>query len=260
MWEYSDLCEKRFLLRSQMALKLNDLLGERVRIHVHQQSDTAEYSGFLTSMMVGSGKHYRDKIPKVVSSVPPRQVVKLSETEDVPGLAEASGINEDFSRALIDVIRTNPENMRLLETMDVDDAVEVHLNTGTDWKPTDKLSTGQKCSAILPLLLLNSEAPLLIDQPEDNLDNSYVSGTVVPKLNEAQDNRQMIFVTHNPNIPVLGNAQKIIVMESDGKQSKLLSGSVDEMKDEIIGLLEGGLDAFEERRKRYQNAGQASGN
>ena len=261
MWEYSDFCEKRFLLRSEMALKLNGLLGDKVRIHVHQQSDTVEYSGYLSSMMVGSGKHYKDKIPKVVSSVPPRQLVKLAETEDVPGLAENTGLTEDLSRALIDVIRKNPENMRQLETMDVDDAVEVHLFTGADWKPTDRVSTGQKCSAILPLLLLDSEAPLLIDQPEDNLDNSYVSETVVPKLCDAQINRQMIFVTHNPNIPVLGDAQKIIVMGSDGKLATLLAvGNVDEVKKEIIELLEGGLNAFEERRKRYQNAGQTTGN
>ena len=261
MWEYSDFCERRFLLRSQMALKLNDLLGEKVRIHVHQQSDTEGYAGFLSKMMVGSGKHYKDKIPKVVSSVPPRQLVKLAETEDVPALAEISGLTEDLSRALIDVIRKNSESMRLLETMDVDDAVEVHLFTGMDWKTTDKLSTGQKCSAILPLILLDSEAPLLIDQPEDNLDNSYVSETVVPKLFETQKNRQMIFVTHNPNIPVLGDAQKIIVLESNGKLASLCAvGNVDEVKKEIIELLEGGLSAFEQRRKRYQDEGQATGN
>lgn len=255
LWEYSDQCEKRFKLRSGIASILTDLLGRNIAIKVHQQADTAAYNQFLGSLMLGSGKHYKDKLPKVTMSVPPRQLVKLAEKDDVPALAEATGLTADFARFLLDAVRKNPEAMRDLEALDTDDAVEVQLLVGSEFKPTDKVSTGQKCSAILPLLLLDSEAPLLIDQPEDNLDNSYVSETVVPKLIDAQKKRQMIFVTHNPNIPVLGDARQVIVMKSDGKLALLDKvGDVDSVKKEIIRLLEGGFDAFEKRRKRYQDA------
>jgi ABC-type lipoprotein export system ATPase subunit len=261
LWEYSDQCEKRFKLRSGIASILTDLMGRNIAIKVHQQADTAAYNLFLGSLMLGSGKHYKDKLPKVTMSVPPRQLVKLAEKDDVPALAEATGLTTEFAKFLLDAVRKNPEAMRDLEALDTDDAVEVQLLVGSEFKPTDKVSTGQKCSAILPLLLLDSEAPLLIDQPEDNLDNSYVSETVVPKLMDAQKKRQMIFVTHNPNIPVLGDARQVIVMKSDGKLALLDKvGDVDSVKKEIIRLLEGGFDAFEKRRKRYQDAKQTSRN
>ncbi len=92
----------------------------------------------------------------------------------------------------------------------------------------------------------------LIDQPEDNLDNAFVYDTVVRSVREAKGSRQLIFVTHNPNIPVLGDAERVFVLSSDGQQAKLgNSGNVDAVKDKIEYLLEGGADAFRERMKRY---------
>ncbi len=107
-------------------------------------------------------------------------------------------------------------------------------------------------TAILPILLMESEKPLLIDQPEDNLDNRYVSAKVVSTIAAVKQHRQMIFVTHNPNIPVLGDADRVFVLESDGTSArKANEGSVDHCKDHIVTLLEGGRDAFKRRRARY---------
>lgn len=62
----------------------------------------------------------------------------------------------------------------------------------------------------------------------------------------------MIFVTHNPNIPVLSDSEQVIVMESDGKAGHIRkSGTVDDCKDNIINILEGGKEAFEKRVERY---------
>jgi hypothetical protein len=64
--------------------------------------------------------------------------------------------------------------------------------------------------------------------------------------------RQMIFVTHNPNIPVLGDAERIFVLESDGRAASMRnSGGVDDCKEEIVSLLEGGEQAFKKRKVRY---------
>ena len=114
------------------------------------------------------------------------------------------------------------------------------------------LSTGQKCTTILPILLLESENPLLIDQPEDNLDNRFIFETVVANLQRVKASRQLIFVTHNPNIPVLGEAAKVVVMDSDGGAArKTPDGSVDQCKQQIVTLLEGGEEAFRLRGQRY---------
>src|SRR5690606_30577891 len=101
-------------------------------------------------------------------------------------------------------------------------------------------------------LLMESERPLLVDQPEDNLDNAFVFETIVQSINEVKGRRQLIFVTHNPNIPVLGDAERVFALRSTGRAATVAkAGSVDDVALEIMTILEGGRAAFEARRKRY---------
>lgn len=75
----------------------------------------------------------------------------------------------------------------------------------------------------------------MVDQPEDNLDNGFIYETVVKRLQDIQRTRQLMFVTHNPNIPVLGEAQRVFVLKSNGTQAWLeCAGSVDECRDPIV--------------------------
>jgi ABC-type lipoprotein export system ATPase subunit len=100
--------------------------------------------------------------------------------------------------------------------------------------------------------LTQSERPLLIDQPEDNLDNAFVYDTIVTALRAVKGSRQVIFVTHNPNIPVLGEAERVFVFSSDGQRATLKQvGDVDECKDQIERILEGGREAFLQRKAKY---------
>jgi len=100
---------------------------------------------------------------------------------------------------------------------------------------------------------MESERPLLIDQPEDNLDNRYISETIVKHLLSVKQRRQLIFNSHNPNIPVLGEAERVFTMESNGVTARLKSsGTVDQCKSDIVTLLEGGEDAFRRRKDRYK--------
>lgn len=99
---------------------------------------------------------------------------------------------------------------------------------------------------------MESERPLLIDQPEDNLDNAFVFETIVPSIKAVRGRRQLIFVTHNPNIPVLGDAARVFALRSTGRSAGVAkAGSVDEAAQEIMTILEGGRAAFEARLKRY---------
>ena len=79
-----------------------------------------------------------------------------------------------------------------------------------------KLSLGQQQSILLALMLSSdSRAPLIIDQPEDNLDSEFIFHSLVPVIRAAKERRQIIVVTHNPNIAVLGDAEQIIALKSD---------------------------------------------
>ncbi|NQU20409.1 MAG: hypothetical protein HQ567_03935, partial [Candidatus Nealsonbacteria bacterium] len=139
-----------------------------------------------------------------------------------------------------------------LQTVELMDRPQIELLDGRTYKESMSLSTGQKCTAILPILLMDSQNPLLVDQPEDNLDNGFIYGTIVDNVCRIKAQRQLIFVTHNPNIPVLGDAERVFVLKSDGRcGQKIKEGSVDRCKDQIVALLEGGEEAFKQRKERY---------
>lgn len=118
-----------------------------------------------------------------------------------------------------------------------------------------KLSLGQKQSVLLALMLSSdSDKPLIIDQPEDNLDGEFIYTTLVPVLRRAKERRQVIIVTHNPNVAVLGDAEQIIVMKAMNDCGEIVArGSIDnpETRDAACAILEGAREAFLRRAKIY---------
>ena len=120
----------------------------------------------------------------------------------------------------------------------------------------ENLSTGQKATALLLLILLQSEAPLIVDQPEDNLDNYFITEEIVPRLRKSKIQRQFILATHNANIPVLGDAELILGLKATHQEAHIppdWRGSIDRssVKELVEEVLEGGREAFEIRRLKY---------
>jgi ABC-type bacteriocin/lantibiotic exporter with double-glycine peptidase domain len=84
------------------------------------------------------------------------------------------------------------------------------------------------------------------------LDNRFIFEAVVDSIRKVKTRRQLVFVTHNPNIPVLGDAERVFVLDSNGASArKANEGNVDQCKNDIVTLLEGGEDAFKARKCRY---------
>jgi predicted ATPase len=123
-------------------------------------------------------------------------------------------------------------------------------------RPLQELSHGQRCSAILPILLLNGTCPLVIDQPEDNLDNRLIREVVVKILASIKLKRQVIIATHNPNLPVLGDVEQAVVLRAveDKKCLLQVTGNLDEpnVVRLITEVMEGGREAFQYRHSLYQ--------
>ncbi|MHB8189444.1 MAG: hypothetical protein ACYDHP_03245 [Ferrimicrobium sp.] len=131
----------------------------------------------------------------------------------------------------------------------------------------DGLSVGQRCTAILALILsAHQNHPVVIDQPEDEIDNEYIYRELVPQLRQAKDTRQIILSTHNPNLPVNGDAEFIYPLEavrSGGRvvgrpkrrriDGKLAVGSLDnkDVKEAVEEITEGSEEAFRRRLARY---------
>ena len=116
-------------------------------------------------------------------------------------------------------------------------------------------SAGQKAAAILAFLLSNGEEPIIIDQPEDDLDNALVYDLVVKQLHESKNRRQVIVATHNPNIVVNGDSELVNVFHFNNGQVQIAhSGGLDDknIREDICTIMEGGREAFERRYKRME--------
>jgi PHP family Zn ribbon phosphoesterase len=154
-----------------------------------------------------------------------------------------------------------------LEELWLEPTTSIDLNVGSPgekhvWRALGHLSTGQKATAILLVILLDSgsNAPLIIDQLEDDLDSDFIADSIVPQLRSEKANRQFILSTHNPNIPVLGDAEQVVRLTAEGEAATggravirpEHTGSMDvESIKEAVASLEGGHHAFERRRRRY---------
>lgn len=128
--------------------------------------------------------------------------------------------------------------------------------TKTVNRPLNQLSLGQQQSILLAILLQSkSKVPLLIDQPEDNLDSEFIYKSIVANLRKIKEYRQVIIVTHNPNIAVLGDAELIIPLKSTSIKSMVMErGSIDneETRKLCCEILEGGKQAFKRRKEIYK--------
>jgi hypothetical protein len=247
----SDLRDRRFQLRLAVAERLNKDLAPMIRVRIEQFGNMDEYRDLLNQSMKGSGLRYASIVDRAVDRIPPAELAAMIQSEDRAGLERELDLDADRATRLIIQLKDKPE-LFAIETVELHDRPILELRDGEDYKDSSALSTGQKCTTILPILLVESERPLLIDQPEDNLDNAFVFETIVQSLSGIRGRRQLIFVTHNPNIPVLGDAERVFALRSSGRAASVANaGSVDDVAQDIITILEGGRAAFEARRKRY---------
>lgn len=257
-WEDLKACEIRALSRA--AEEVSRQLRGRVRITVSASGDREPLFELLREQVGG----------------------RLSEA------IEALKRAKDFSLTqFVDICRNRPDELQLLyhipnaqskrladlservlmsiEELELPPTTEIRLNTSPSgeppsWHALEALSTGQKATAILLLLLLTSDAPLIIDQPEDDLDNRFITEGIVPRMRAEKRRRQFVFSTHNANIPVLGDSELTIGLTASGEAADGKAhiapehmGSIDEqdVRELIEEILEGGKEAFERRRRKY---------
>lgn len=172
-----------------------------------------------------------------------------------------------FSKSDADQIVTTlntPSNLAQIERCSFEDFPSITLTRkyldkdGKEMfvqKDFSKLSLGQQQSILLSILLFsNRNCPLLIDQPEDNLDSEFIYKTLVKNLRRIKEHRQVIIVTHNANIAVLGDAELIVPLKSTSEKTHIIDrGSIDNTATKKItcAILEGGEKAFIKRKEIY---------
>jgi DNA repair ATPase RecN len=249
---FSDLTEQRFQIRAGVAKRLNVQLNGRIQVRVEQNAEHSLYFDFLIGHRDPNTRQYNRPLERIAQKVPPSQLARMAKGMDVDGLASEVDLDENFARATLKMIMADPRTLFELEVVGQEDIPYIELLVGNQWRASNKLSAGQMCSVVLPLLLLETVAPLLVDQPEDNLDNCFVTDLLIEQIRKNRDQRQMILITHNPNIPVLGLADQVIAMRSDGERGWVENqGNTDMMRNPIVELLEGGEKAFLARQEKY---------
>lgn len=243
-------------LRAEVAADLQKKSADRVRIRVLRNADSVVYQQQIAAGLQGARVRNHEDIVNGLMLMRPEDLAQIIQDNDVDGFEAQTALGKERARKVLEAFREKLDPMEL-EVVSLDDRVCIELNVASgaepNFKDASQLSRGQKCTALLPILLARRDAPLLIDQPEDNLDNHFIFETVVESIRRIKKYRQMIFITHNANIPVLGEADLVVVLDSDGYRGFInKAGTVDECRDEIVDLLEGGKEAFELRRQRYE--------
>ena len=169
------------------------------------------------------------------------------------GRKEFSG---HFNNYLARECGRSPGFLDKLLTWFPEDALQVEYSRtgeGTDFHPIVQASDGQRSAAMLAFLLAHGDEPLVLDQPEDDLDNHLIYDLVVRQMQENKRRRQIIVVTHNPNIVVNGDAEMLHVLDFRGGQCRVVqAGALQEasLREEVCRVMEGGREAFERRYRR----------
>ena len=136
-----------------------------------------------------------------------------------------------------------------------EDVLEVSFRGGASgsWQPIAQGSPGQQTAALLAFVLGFGSEPIVLDQPEDDLDSTLIYELLVARLRETKPTRQLIVVTHNPNIVVHGDAEYVVSLNVHDSQTVIgCDGGLQEdaVRDEICRVMEGGREAFESRYRR----------
>jgi len=146
-----------------------------------------------------------------------------------------------------------PEFADRISTWSPEDDLRIEYQRDGRWTAISQGSQGQRSAALLAFLLAFGEEPIVLDQPEDDLDNHLIYELIVSQIRDNKLRRQLIIVTHNPNVVVNGDAELVHVMEFGRGQCFVhQSGALQEqdVRNEVCRVMEGGRDAFERRWKR----------
>ena len=262
--------EARVQIADELASRLDaiDQQGPKITINVEKSADRSVYERYLDDRFLnqerGGQFHSRGVAARLAQLTPTALAWAIStaytnslvgeellDTEQATRLLNAFTVFEEDPDAGVTVVAKELLDLLELQEQPLEDLVTIL----SDNRPVHELSPGGRSSAMLPLIALSDEVPLIIDQPEDNLDNRMVGQTLSSILARLKEHRQIIVTTHNPNIVVGGDAEQVVVLDAPTSRSAQVetTGNIDrpEVIDAVIKIMEGGREAFQERSRRY---------
>ena len=214
-------------------LDVNDERFERDILHA-EGDDASSWTGLAVELAHGKA-----------------DVVALAKGELID---VSAGFGARFRTYLQRKYETNPELVDHVACWFPEDDLHIEYSRGDDgWARIEEASQGQRSAALLAFLLAFGDEPLVLDQPEDDLDNHLIYDLIVQQIRENKQRRQLIIVTHNPNVVVNGDAEMIHALNFTGGQCRVVQrGALQEpaVREEICRVMEGGREAFARRWAR----------
>lgn len=242
------------------AKKVSRKLRDRVKVEVTMAGSREPLERLLRDEVGGNLNAVLERLASRADLSLPDLALRCREGKEA--LVEHYGLPSGGAER---IAKADPALFMRIEELELGATTRIELNTEPKgepptWQLLENLSTGQKATAVLLLLLLESEAPLVVDQPEDDLDNRFITEGVVPIMRDEKLRRQFVFSTHNANIPVLSDAELILGLRASGEAGRgharidpNCMGSIDDqpVRELVEEILEGGKAAFEMRRAKY---------
>lgn len=227
-----------------------------INLHYHASGMIDEFSRFVKDAMHGS--YLQDQtIDQLCYETTPTELSQFVRMQDFVSIAKLAGLGTTWPQQIVQ--RLSPlSTLYELEILDKPPQPVIKVLTRSNPPKNiavNQLSDGQKHTILLTIAMLaESNLPLVMDQPEDDLDNTFIFKSVVTTLREIKERRQVIVVTHNANIAVLGDSELLLPMKRVGDVGKVAqSGSIDkeETCNAVQDILEGGALAFKRRKEIY---------
>jgi hypothetical protein len=237
----------------------------RLKVRIHESSNRDEFKSRLLTSKKGS--YLRDhEIETICQKSTSEQFVKavirygvFREAKTLEAFSIEVGIEFDRMRSLADFLVSSfpMEDLLSLEYKALPkDRPEILYNVGNNhFEPLNKLSVGQKCTAMLIIALTEGTTPIVIDQPEDSLDIRSIWDDMCTKIRTGKERRQFIFTTHSSSLAVASDTDKFIIMEADAVKGRVMfSGSMDHspISDEVLKYLEGGEPTYRKKSDKYR--------
>jgi len=254
-----DQRREAFALRRGAAALVNRQLTGKLEMNVSYLGNIADFADRLSTILKGS-RVSSDAIDTIAAKSG-TDGVELSRmtAQGTDAVANHFGITDAMATRLVHWLSDEPARLRQIEVLAPEDSVSIALLIDGKLRDLGKLSMGQKATALLLLVFAQGGRPLVLDQPEEDLDNRFVYDDVVLLLRAEKGivdprRRQIIVATHNANIPVNGNAELVLSLADEGGRCAVRTrGSIDDatVRSEIRTILEGGADAFRRRAEKY---------
>jgi len=240
-------------INSNLAATIQDYT---VFVHYDPSGMVDDFKTFILEKMQGT--YFQENVAEqFCSRITPSTLAELVLQENCDDISKIGGVDKIWATKICEKLRFY-SSLHALEVMWKAPCPIISVMTkGTKPKniPINQLSDGQKHTIMLTIAMLSeSNIPLVIDQPEDDLDNAFIFSAVVKALRSIKEHRQVILVTHNANIAVLGDAELLLPMRRSGDGGIAYDrGSIDkgETKMAVVTILEGGAMAFQRRQEIY---------